>query len=101
MTQITDRKTKCKKHRVINSNFLLFCIEFTTHEQHIKKNLSFENEHNYTYIISILKFKDLKMRKKNTKKLIKKRSNTMTQKLIIQNKLLNKLQIYGFHLDDI
>lgn len=36
-TQITDRKTKCKKHRVINSNFLLFCIEFTTYEQHIKK----------------------------------------------------------------
>lgn len=37
MTQITDRKTKCKKHRVINSNFLLFCIEFSTYEQHIKK----------------------------------------------------------------
>lgn len=36
------------------------------------------------------------MRKKNTKKL-----KAMTQKIIIQNKLLNKLQNYGFHLDDI
>lgn len=51
-----------QKHRVKNFEFLLFCIEFTTQETtHNKtKNLSFENEHNYTYIISILNIKEQK-----------------------------------------
>lgn len=58
---------------MLSFEFLLFCIEFTTHEQHIEKknktNLSFENEHNYIYIISILKIKGKNEKKKYTKKL--------------------------------
>lgn len=64
------QKTSCYKFEL---SVILYWIHniWTTH----KKNLSFENEHNYTYIISILKFKDLKMRKKH-KKINKKNGAT-------------------------
>lgn len=53
---------------MLSFEFLLFCIELNkTQETTHKKNLSFENEHNYTYIISILKIKEENEKKKHKK----------------------------------
>lgn len=54
-----------------HSNFCYFVLNSRHMNNTLKKktNLSFENEHNYIYIISILKIKGKNEKKKYTKKL--------------------------------